>query len=398
MDTFDALPVAGILTNTLKEKNITKPTPVQEVLIPEIYEGKNIIFQSETGTGKTFAFLLPLITKIIEEHETLLAQKVQPSPQPRILIIAPTHELCSQIKSQAEILCEPLKNTEYKIKPALFIGGSSITRQSELLKTKPLILIGGPARILELIHLKKLKTDKLTAIVLDEVDRLFSPELRDITTELLHSVPEAIQVAACSATIKDTHAAILEKETGKTFITQIMPPENVLAGNIKHWAFHAEKRDKIDLLRSILNAEKPAKAMIFSAETGQIANIVSKLQYKKINCAGLHAKTDKAARKKAIDDFRSGKCTVLVTSDLAARGLDIQGITHIIQMDVPDKGNKDFFIHRAGRTARAGNEGINIIIGDEYELRALSRMEKKLGITIVPKQMYGGKITEPKVF
>ncbi|MBO4759613.1 MAG: DEAD/DEAH box helicase, partial [Spirochaetaceae bacterium] len=269
----------------------------------------------------------------------------------------------------------------------------SITRQIDALKTKPQIIAGGPARLLELIHLKKLKTQQVFAVVLDEVDRLLSPELRDITTELIKAIDSQYQLIACSATIKQNHIKILQEASGRTIENIMMPKENVLERNITHYALHAEKRNKIDTLRSLITAEKPERVLVFSAETGQIANIVEKLKYKKINCMGLHAKTDKVERKKAIDDFRSGKCRILVTSDLAARGLDIGDITHIIQMDVPS--NEDFFVHRAGRTARAGKTGINIVIGDEYELRQLAKLEKKLGIVIYPKVLYGGKLISP---
>ena len=275
----------------------------------------------------------------------------------------------------------------------LCIGGTSISRQIESLKSKPQIILGGPARLLELIRLKKLKTQHIFAVVLDEVDRLLSPELRDITTELIKSINSNFQLISCSATIKQNQLKILENILGKSFENITMPKEDVLKQNILHYALHAEQRNKIDTLRSLLLAEKPERALVFSAETAQIANIVEKLKYKKINCIGLHAKTDKFERKKAVDDFRSGKCHILVTSDLAARGLDINDITHIIQMDVSP--NEDFFVHRAGRTARAGKTGINIVIGDEYELRQLAKLEKKLEIIITPKMLYNGKLITP---
>ena len=395
MSTFIDLTVRKSLADTLTKKEIINATAVQAQVIPAIFEEKNLIFSSETGTGKTYAFLLPLMTRLLNEREKQIAEKIQPTPQPRIIIVAPTHELASQIKQEADFLCkaEDGADERLKLKTMLCIGGASITRQIDALKTKPQIIAGGPARLLELIHLKKLKTQQVFAVVLDEVDRLLSPELRDITTELIKAIDSSYQLIACSATIKQNHIKILENASGKTLENIAMPKENVLERNISHYALHAERRNKIDTLRSLIAAEKPERVLVFSAETGQIANIVEKLKYKKIDCMGLHAKTDKIERKKAIDDFRSGKCRILVTSDLAARGLDIGDITHIIQMDVPS--NEDFFVHRAGRTARAGKTGINIVIGDEYELRQLAKLEKKLGIVIYPKVLYGGKLIAP---
>lgn len=396
MSTFIDLKVRKSLNDALAKKEITSPTDVQTQIIPAVLEGKDIIFSSETGTGKTYAFLLPLMTKLLDEREKQIAEKIQPTPQPRILVVAPTHELASQIKQEADFLAKAEgdeADERLKLKTMLCIGGASITRQIDALKAKPQIIAGGPARLLELIHLKKLKTQQVFAVVLDEVDRLLSPELRDITVDLIKAIDSSFQLIACSATIKQSQLKILEDASGKKLENVMMPKEDVLKRNISHYALHAERRDKIDTLRSLIVAEKPERVLVFSAETGQIANIVEKLRYKKIDCMGLHAKTDKMDRKKAIDDFRSGKCKILVTSDLAARGLDIGNITHIIQMDVPS--NEDFFVHRAGRTARAGKTGINIVIGDEYELRQLAKLEKKLGIIIYPKVLYGGKLMAP---
>lgn len=396
MSTFIDLKVRKSLNYALAKKEITSPTDVQTQIIPAVLEGKNIIFSSETGTGKTYAFLLPLMTKLLNERENQIAEKIQQTPQPRILVVAPTHELASQIKQEADFLAKAEgdeADERLKLKTMLCIGGASITRQIDALKAKPQIIAGGPARLLELIHLKKLKTQQVFAVVLDEVDRLLSPELRDITVDLIKAIDSSFQLIACSATIKQSQLKILEDASGKKLENVMMPKEDVLKRNISHYALHAERRDKIDTLRSLIVAEKPERVLVFSAETGQIANIVEKLRYKKIDCMGLHAKTDKMDRKKAIDDFRSGKCKILVTSDLAARGLDIGNITHIIQMDVPS--NEDFFVHRAGRTARAGKTGINIVIGDEYELRQLAKLEKKLGIIIYPKVLYGGKLMAP---
>jgi superfamily II DNA/RNA helicase len=173
-----------------------------------------------------------------------------------------------------------------------------------------------------------------------------------------------------------------------------IPTEDVLKRNIEHWTFYCENRDKIETLRKFLLAAQPGKALVFTAIAGQVENIAAQLNYKKVPCSALHAKLDKVERKKAMDDFRAGRTKVLVTSDLSARGLDIPDVTHVIQLDVNE--NEDFFIHRAGRTARAGKSGINVIFGDTFELKNLSRIEKKLGIIIYPKVLYGGQVRTPE--
>lgn len=366
-----------LLNNSIQEKlaalNISNPTAVQNEIIPQILEGKDILFQSETGTGKTFAYLLPLINKI-EENDDIQS--------PKIIVIAPTIELASQINSA----CKTVSSR----KSALLVGGAPLKRQIEILKEKPQIIIGTAARLNELIRLKKLKVDKIIAIVFDETDRLVKKELYDDTAELKKLMPQNCQIIACSAT--------LNNPTKKFFYgiaSVTLEPENILKDRITHWAIYAETRDKIDTLRKFLLAEKPTKALIFTSRADQVENIYNKLTYKKIECVCLHAKTDKQKRKSAIDRFKSGKEKILVTSDLAARGLDIQEVSHIIQMDLPN--DEDFFVHRCGRTARAGKKGINVVIGDEYEMNHYAQLEKKLGLCVYPKEIYNGKVSEIKM-
>lgn len=359
------------LRQSLTSLGITSPTPVQREVIPRILEGENILFESETGTGKTFAYLLPLINKLetIDDHQRV-----------RIIVVAPTFELASQINSACKSVT--------KHKSALMIGGAPLKRQIETLKEKPEIIIGTAARLVELIHLKKLKVDGLMAAVFDETDRLVKKESLEDTSAFRNLLPAGTQIIACTATIS--------KQT-KIFFADaknvVLPPEDVLRKRITHWAIYAETRDKIETLRKLLSAENPTKALIFTSRADQVENIYNKLTYKKVACAALHAKTDKQKRKAAIDRFRSGKEKILITSDLAARGLDIPEISHIIQMDFPS--DEDFFIHRSGRTARAGKSGINIVIGDEWEMRHFAQLEKKLGITVYPKEIRGGKVVSP---
>ena len=368
-----------MVSSQIKEKlsaiGITEPTKVQEKIIPIVAEGKNVLFQSETGTGKTFAYLLPLINRLEEDDE---------STKLRILIVAPTFELASQINAAAKTITTR--------KTALLIGGTPIKRQLETLKEKPQIVCGTAARLIELVRLKKLKLNDLYACIFDECDRLLKKESFNDTNELRLLLPQGTQLIGCSATINKSVKIFF---AGSDSEQVIMPEEDVLKKNITHWAIYAEQRDKIEMLRKLIAAEKHTKILVFTSRSDQVENIYSKLRYKGVECMALHAKADKQARKTAIDRFRSGKANILITSDLAARGLDIQNISHVVQMDFPD--DDDFFIHRCGRTARAGKTGINVVIGDEYEMRKLAALEKKLGIIIYPKEIYGGKVIAPNL-
>ena len=381
---FSSLGIDEKYCEKLSSHGITEPSSVQSQAIPEIIKGTSLLFQSETGTGKTLAYLLPLLQNV-EKLEN-------PKKEVKIVIISPTIELASQIKSQIQMVTDS--------KAALLVGGAPIKRQVETLKEKPLIVIGGPARLLELFHLKKLRLDGAAAVVLDEVDRLLAKEMQEDTLELISALKKDIQLIAASATITQSTQKTLQatriKQNGTTesdLKTLFLPPEDVLRKRITHLALYSETRDKIDTLRSLLNAEKPQKALIFTSKIDQVANIVVKLKFKNIECYALTAKTDKVERKATIDKFRSGKIKILVTSDLAARGLDIPDISHVIQMDMPS--DDDFFIHRAGRTARMGKTGVNIVIGDGYEMRKYAAIEKKLKITVYPRMLYKGKLIDP---
>lgn len=390
MNTFTNLGLTPALQAILAEKHISEPTTVQQQAIPLLLQAEEktrlICIESETGTGKTLAFLLP----VIQKRDTSCVQ-------PQILIAAPTKELASQLKTEAEYIaqrCDP------PFKTALLIGDAPLKRQIETLKAKPLIVCGTPGRLLELIRLNKLKINNLHAVILDETDRMLAPEMRDDIQELTAVTARCSDIICCSATMKQSYIDIIARFTAinnepRKMVKLSLPTEDVLRKRITHWAFFAEQRDKIPLLLSFIHAEQPGKALIFTAEAGQVANIVSRLQYKHVNgVAGLHSRMEKQERKQTIDSFRSGKTRILVTSDLTARGLDIPDVTHIIQMDVPS--NDDFFVHRAGRTARAGRCGINAVIGTGYEMRLLSKIEKALKIVVYPKIIYDGKISTPE--
>lgn len=370
-DVFDTL--NENIQTKLKELNITEPTKVQDKIIPLISENKSVLFQSETGTGKTYAYLLPLINRLEQDEDRLNV---------KIIICAPTFELASQINAAAKKITDR--------KTALFIGGAPVKRQIETLKEKPQIIIGTAARLVELIRLKKLKVQAVETLVLDECDRLLKKESFEDTDNLRNCLARDIQVIGCSATINKSARIFF---AGSENI--IMPQEFILSQNIEHWAIYAESREKIDFLRKFIAAEKPGKALVFTSRADQVENIYNKLTYKHVECMALHAKADKQLRKAAIDRFRSGKCKVLITSDLGARGLDIPDITHIIQLDMPE--DDDFFVHRAGRTARAGKHGINVVIGDEFEMRRYAALEKKFGLIVYPKQIRNGKVCAPEL-
>ncbi|GHV82202.1 DEAD/DEAH box helicase [Spirochaetia bacterium] len=410
---FADLGVDPFFIERLGERGITNPTEIQSQVIPQLLAGSNTLFSSATGTGKTFAYLIPLL-------QTLRASPPPAAEWPALLICAPTYELCSQIKQEADFLLAGFPKADGPLKAggltkvSLLIGAGSMGRQIDgLKKDKPQVIIGNPGRLLQLGRMGKLRLARLRFLVLDEGDRLVADELFEETSELIRLIPAkgaagitALGInapdtrvrehltAVCSATLPPKSRDRLLPFLGSSPVTEEHDGHEVIRDRILHWAIFSEGRRKISTLRSFLAAARPRKALVFTARGGDVGNIVSQLQYHHLAASGLYGDMDKKTRKQALDDFRRDRLQILVTSDLAARGLDIAGISHIIALDVPN--DSEAYIHRAGRTARAGNRGIVVTIGGEDEMRRLAALEKKLGIVVYPKELYNGKIAAPE--
>jgi len=398
---FEQLGAASCFIKRLETRNIKEATDIQCKVIPRLSVGESVFFTSATGTGKTFAYLLPLLTYLLEKERTVSV--------PRVLILAPTLELCSQISSELEFLL-----ADTPVRSFLAIGSISLDRQIEnIKKTKPDIVVGNPNRLLLLAQKKILKLNNLYSLVFDEADRLVSDEMINDTTELCSLIrkfakTDKILLTACSATLNKKCSEKIqtvffgsEESRGVTFIES--EDNEILRDKIEHWAIFSEKRRKDQTLRSLLAAIKTKKsrikALVFTSKGDEAAMVLSRLQYHHVSAAGLFGKAGKKAlsgaeRKEALDLFRSGSVDVLVSTDLAGRGLDIPDITHVIALDVPS--DSEVYIHRCGRTGRAGNRGIMVTIGDETQMRLLSSLEKKLKIRVNPKELYMGKVINIK--
>jgi superfamily II DNA/RNA helicase len=369
--------------------------------MPRVLSGASVLFNSATGTGKTFAYLIPLFQTLFlggdAPDRTDLPGPGNRGGWPRLLICAPTYELCSQIKGEADFLLKNLPGDgtgKTPPKVSLVIGAAAMSRQIDALKKdKPQVVIGNPGRLLQLARLGKLRLKAVEALVLDEGDRLTADELFAETGELVSLVSSGRQTIACSATLPPKSRERLLPMMGDNPCILASENSEVLRGAIEHWALFSEERGKISVLRSFLSAIASAKVLVFTARSWQVGNIMSQLQFHHLAAGALHGDMDKKLRKQALEDFRRDRIRILVTSDLAARGLDISGVTHIVALDVPETG--DAYIHRSGRTARAGKRGVMVTIGNEAELRLLAKLEKKLGIVIYPKVLYGGKIMAP---
>jgi ATP-dependent RNA helicase DeaD len=375
--TFEELGISGTIAASLSGMGIVTPTSIQEKVIPPSLDGKSVFAESETGTGKTLAFFLPLLESIDPGMKGCQA-----------LIVSPTRELSSQ---SARVLDRLVKASGLSIGSALVIGGASPLRQVRDLASRPQIVLGTPGRILALAEEGSLDARRVATVILDEADRLFSPEMREETEALLSLIPEGTVLRIFSATLPPATVEIAGRYAKDAIIIKV-EDDSVLSGDIEHACLLSERRKKLDLLVRLDRALKPGRALLFARDSGAILNALARLDAEGIQARALHGDFDSEQRLKALDDFRKGTVRWLVASDVAARGLDIEGATHVVMLDAPRDARS--YVHRAGRTGRMGSKGSSIVIADGGELRFLSRIAAKLGISFKTKRLYSGELIE----
>lgn len=377
IENFNKLGLTKELLQGLENLKIQEPTEIQEQAIPIALEGKNIIGQSETGTGKTLAYLLPIMQNI-----DLSKKEMQ------CIILAPTHELAAQINNNAK---ELIAASGLPIKSTPLIGSANIMRQIDKLKEKPQILVGSSGRILELIEKRRITANTIKFLVIDEGDKLLDKDNIESVKKIAKLTQINKQTMLFSATL--TNDTLVQcKELAKDAEVIRVKQSNRVNDNITHNYFLVDHRDKIESLRKLINATKPQKALVFINSSYDVNMTLSKLKFNGIKAEALHGTNFKETRQKALEDFRKGKIQVLVASDIAARGLDIKGITHVINLDIPEDP-KDY-LHRVGRVGRAGEQGMAYSIVTEREETFIKQFEKNFNISIEKKQIYMAEIVE----
>ena len=372
---FAELLLPADLISSLGKQQITDPTPIQIAALPVLMAGKDAYLTAETGTGKTLAYLLPLFTRI---------DPAQAATQ--VVIVAPTHELAIQIHRQS---CDLAQHAGRAIRSVLLIGGTATDRQIEKLKAKPHVVVGSPGRIVELVERGKLKTAHIRCIVIDEADRLLSDESLTRIQKLVGAAPPARQLIFASATIEAQTRHVMTTLSPDALM--LAPGAAAVNENIEHLYLVCEERDKPDVLRKLLHAFDLPRSIVFVHRNDVAERVASKLAHHKLAVADLNAELDKMERKRTMDGIRSGAIRIMVASDLAARGLNIVGVTHVFNLDVPTMSKA--YLHRVGRTGRAGSKGTAISLLTEIEARLIHRYEQELGITMHCVQVRNGRVS-----
>lgn len=353
-------------------------TSVQTTAIPLIIEGKDVVAESPTGTGKTLAYLLPVLNKIDAKMQNTQA-----------VILASSQELVMQILAEIQKWGEGSG-----IKSASLIGGANLKRQIDKLKKSPHIIVGTPGRTNELIKQKKLKMHKVHTVVLDEGDQLLTPEHNETVKSIVKStLADQRQLLLFSATLPETVEKSIKRLAKEPEIINVKKDETIDAAKVEHIYFLSEQRDKIKILEKIARLDG-TKSLVFIKDIANLTIAAEKLKFKEIHVGQLHSDLDKQDRQRYLNKFRDGNSEMLLVTDIAARGLDIKGVTHVVHFDFPRE--QDQYVHRSGRTGRFGAEGTVISIVNEREERDMKKYCKNLNITPVQKEFYGGKIVDPE--
>ena len=368
MNRFEALGLRPELAQVMEKQGMNDPTAIQQQVIPKILQGIQMVGQAPTGTGKTLAYLLPLLQMLDASL-----------PQVQAVVLAPTYELGMQIARVAE---QVIRLSGLALRSQALIGGANIARQMDKLKQKPQLIIGSMGRMLELSRKGKLRLAHVKTLVLDEFDRMLDdqnvPHLRDF----LDVLPEEskLQFLFFSATAPKKALERADFLNHPEVIRVKESPEEL--SRRAHFCCMVPFRDKVAMVRKLTRRLGVKRGLVFINRAFDAERTLSKLQYEGIRAGSLLGHSGKMERKQAIADFEKGKLQLLLSTDLAARGLDMEGIDYVFNLDLPDSAQ--LYQHRAGRTARAGASGTVITLADAKETVKLAELEKKLDIQIRP--------------
>ncbi|UZD52223.1 MULTISPECIES: DEAD/DEAH box helicase [Bacillus] len=349
-----------------------KPTPVQEQAAQLIMEGKDVIAESPTGTGKTLAYALPVLERIKPDQK-----------HPQAVILAPSRELVMQI---FQVIQDWKMGSE--LRAVSLIGGANVKKQVEKLKKNhPHIIVGTPGRVFELIQAKKLKMHEVKTIVLDETDQLVLPEHRETIKQIIKTTLRDRQLLCFSATLKKETEDVLRDMTKEPEVLKV-ERSKAEAGKVKHQYIICDQRDKVKLLQK-LSRLHGMQALVFVRDIGNLSVYAEKLAYHHVGLGILHSEAKKMERAKIIKAFEQGEFPLLLATDIAARGLDIENLPYVIHADIPDE---DSYVHRSGRTGRAGKEGNVLSLVTRMEESKLKKMAKKLGVELSEAVYSGGNL------
>ncbi len=371
MTSFAALALGAPLLRAVEGQGFTAPTPIQSRAIPHLLEGRDMMGTAQTGEGKTAAYLLPILYRLAEDGEATEA----PIPRrPRVLILAPTRELASQI---GDFLRQFSKGM--RLYYTVIYGGTRFVTQQRVLERGVHILVATPGRLMDHVRRRTLALDRIHTFVLDEADRMLDMGFIDEVREIARALPVAHQTVMFSATmnrgVRGLAASLLHNpelvEVGK---------ENTVAANVDHRVMRVKYADKKPLLMHLLARPEVARVLVFTRTKAMVDVLVGDVRDAGHRAEAIHGDREQSERRQVMGDFRSGAVNILIATDVAARGIDVPDITHVINYDMPVEA--EGYIHRVGRTGRAGAKGTALSICASGEGNLLRLVEQAIGQSV----------------
>jgi superfamily II DNA/RNA helicase len=389
---FSDLGLCPELSQAVADLGYTAPTPIQEKSIPYVLMGRDILGSAQTGTGKTASFTLPMIE--------ILASGRAKARLPRSLILAPTRELAAQVADSFEKF-----STYHKLSMALLIGGVSFADQNAALDKGVDVLIATPGRLLDHFERGKVLLTDVKILVIDEADRMLDMGFIPDVERIVGLLPPLRQTLFFSATLSDDIKKLSDKFVSNPKVIEVAPPASTADTVAQHLVW-TSPRGKREALRDLLRSEDVKNAVIFCNRKRDISTLVTSLKRHEFSAVALHGDMTQSARLEALQSFKDGEVPLMIASDVAARGLDIAGLSHVFNFDVP--GNAEDYVHRIGRTGRAGKSGRAFTIAaGEDDRKYVGAIEKLIGKAIPlteggetapakPDDRKSGKADKPK--
>jgi len=374
---FKEFQLQPFLMQALQDINFKKPTKVQEKLIPVIAAGRSVIGQSATGSGKTHTFLLPMINKLNPDERRVQA-----------VITTPSRELAYQIQEAAKQL---ILNSPKALHIGLYVGGTDKQDQIDKLnRHQPQLVIGTPGRILDLIRSQALNIHTAQQLVVDEADMTLDMGFLNVVDQIAGRMPADLQMLVFSATMPQKLTPFLKKYMNNPVMEEI-PVESVISPTIDNWLISTKSHDKNSIIYRLLTIGEPYLVLIFANTKERVQEIAHYLKGQGLTVAMIHGDNTPRERKRVMRDGQNLKYQFVVATDLASRGIDIEGVSHVINDDIPT--DLEFFIHRVGRTGRNGMPGTAITLYSPGEEDKVSAVEA-LGIKFKPKAIRDGEIVD----
>jgi ATP-dependent RNA helicase RhlE len=381
---FSELGLSKALLDTLDQLHLTKPTPIQTQAIPAVMEGRDVIGLAQTGTGKTAAFSLPIL------HRLAPGKPAAPK-KARVLILSPTRELSAQIAKTVKDLGRKLN-----LRSAVVVGGVSIRPQIKTLTSGVDVLIATPGRLMDLIEQRAVSLNEIEVVVLDEADQMLDIGFMPAIKRILAMTPAKRQTLLFSATMPKEIRQLSDRHLTDPIEISVIPAKKT-ADRVEHSVMHMQPGAKIGALASLIRDRKGERVIVFTRTKRGADKAANRLEADGISAAAIHGNKSQGQRERALAGFRAGTVPVLIATDIAARGIDVPGVSLVVNYELPNV--PEVYVHRIGRTARAGAEGTAVTFCAPDERSLLRDIEKMLKVAIpvenAPEGTYVDALADP---